>query len=231
MATEAQIEANRRNAQHSTGPKTEAGKANSSRNATKFGLFSTNNCVLPGEEEFYDHFCHTIWDSLAPVGPIEELTAGEYVRASWLLRRCAMAEEREGEYSVRWRAEDNLKYKEDRPVPDPMVRNECHPTAAAIARARAQAFNIQRRALADLLKLQAARLAREAELRTEAEPAPALAPQPAPPKDPTAEPTQPHPIPQPETRRDFPCPCGSALLFDQCCGNPVLFSPAQRPAA
>ena len=76
MATEAQIEANRRNAQHSTGPRTEAGKANSSRNATKFGLFSTNNCVLPGEEEFYDHFCHTIWDSLVPVGSIEELTAG-----------------------------------------------------------------------------------------------------------------------------------------------------------
>jgi len=214
MATEAQIEANRRNAQHSTGPKTEAGKANSSRNATKFGLFSTNNCVLPGEEEFYDHFCHTIWDSLVPVGPIEELTAGEYVRASWLLRRCAMAEEREGEYSVRWRAEDNLKYKEDRPVPDPMVRNECHPTAAAIARARAQAFNIQRRALADLLKLQAARRAREAELRTEAErPEPVPAPQ----TDPTEKPTQPA-APRGPRVLNFPCPCGSSKPYDRCCG-------------
>ena len=214
MATEAQIEANRRNAQHSTGPRTEAGKANSSRNATKFGLFSTNNCVLPGEEEFYDHFCHTIWDSLVPVGPIEELTAGEYVRASWLLRRCAMAEEREGEYSVRWRAEDNLKYKEDRPVPDPMVRNECHPTAAAIARARAQAFNIQRRALADLLKLQAARRAREAELRTEAErPEPVPAPQ----TDPTEKPTQ-SAAPRGPRVLNFPCPCGSSKPYDRCCG-------------
>ena len=227
MATEAQIEANRRNAQHSTGPRTEAGKANSSRNATKFGLFSTNNCVLPGEEEFYDHFCHTIWDSLVPVGPIEELTAGEYVRASWLLRRCAMAEEREGEYSVRWRAEDNLKYKEDRPAPDPMVRNECHPTAAAIARARAQAFNIQRRALADLLKLQAARRAREAELRTEAErPAPALAPQ----TDPTEKPTQSAAPPRPRVL-NFPCTCGSSKPYDRCCGAVPKNSEPLRPAA
>jgi len=125
-----------------------------------------------------------------------------------------MAEQREGEYSVRWRAEDNLKYKEDRPVPDPMVRNECHPTAAAIARARAQAFNIQRRALADLLKLQAARRAREAELRTEAErPEPVPAPQ----TDPTEKPTQPA-APRGPRVLNFPCPCGSSKPYDRCCG-------------
>ena len=160
MATQAQIEANRRNAQRSTGPRTEAGKANSSRNATRFGLFSTNNCVLPGEEEFYDHFCHTLWDSLAPVGPIEELTAGEYVRAAWLLRRCVLAAQRLGEYAVRCRAEDNLQYKQDLPVSDPMLRDDCLPSEAAIARAHAQAFNCQRRAKADLDKLQAERRAR-----------------------------------------------------------------------
>src|ERR1035438_1154772 len=120
MSTQAQIDANRRNAQQSTGARTEAGKANSSRNATKFGLFSTNNCVLPGEEELYHHFCHSLWDALTPVGPIEELTAGEYVRATWLLRRCAMAAEWLGKYSVRRRAEDNRKYAQDRPACDPL---------------------------------------------------------------------------------------------------------------
>jgi len=93
MPTQAQIDANRRNAQHSTGPKTEAGKAKSSRNATRFGLFATNACILPGEQEAYDEMCHTLWDDLAPVGGLEEVTAAEYVRATWRLRRCAIAEE------------------------------------------------------------------------------------------------------------------------------------------
>jgi hypothetical protein len=39
MATDAQIAANQANAQHSTGPKSETGKANSSRNATKHGMY------------------------------------------------------------------------------------------------------------------------------------------------------------------------------------------------
>jgi hypothetical protein len=35
------IEANRRNAQHSTGPKTDEGKARSSQNSIKHGIFVT----------------------------------------------------------------------------------------------------------------------------------------------------------------------------------------------
>ena len=38
MSTEKQIEANRANAEHSTGPKTPAGKAKSRKNAWKHGL-------------------------------------------------------------------------------------------------------------------------------------------------------------------------------------------------
>src|ERR1017187_1237975 len=120
MATQAQIDANLRNAQHSTGPKTEAGKANSSRNAIRFGLFSTNNCVLPGEEDIYDHLCHSLWDELAPVGAIEEVTAAEYVRAIWLLRRCARAAEALGKYSIHDCAEENRRCGKQSPPLDPM---------------------------------------------------------------------------------------------------------------
>ena len=56
MATESQINSNRENAKASTGPKTEEGIAKSSRNNTKFGLFTTNNCVQPEEKEDYDNF-------------------------------------------------------------------------------------------------------------------------------------------------------------------------------
>jgi hypothetical protein len=78
MASPAQCEANRVNAQASTGPSTDAGKSASSRNATKFGLFATNNCILPGEEREYDTLCKRLWLELDPVGALEEATAPEY---------------------------------------------------------------------------------------------------------------------------------------------------------
>ena len=48
-ATVKQIKANRRNSKKSTGPITEPGKKNSSRNALKHGLRS-KELVLPGED-------------------------------------------------------------------------------------------------------------------------------------------------------------------------------------
>ena len=50
MASERQFEANRKNAKRSTGPKTRAGKARSSRNALRHGLARTTiaNEVAPG---------------------------------------------------------------------------------------------------------------------------------------------------------------------------------------
>ena len=49
------IEANRRNAKHSTGPKTSAGKFRSSRNSLKHGLEARSlNLVLVGK--FYNFF-------------------------------------------------------------------------------------------------------------------------------------------------------------------------------
>jgi hypothetical protein len=49
MSTQAQIKANRQNAQKSTGPKTDEGKAAASQNAVKHGLFAES--VIKGENE------------------------------------------------------------------------------------------------------------------------------------------------------------------------------------
>ena len=53
MATTNQIEANRKNAQKSTGPKSAQGKADVAKNATKHGL-TAQNVIIKGEnpEEF-----------------------------------------------------------------------------------------------------------------------------------------------------------------------------------
>src|ERR1017187_11009488 len=160
MSTQAQIDANRRNAQHSTGPKTEAGKAKSSRNGTRFGLFSTNACILPGEEEAWAEMCHVLWDDLAPVGGLEEVTAGEYIRATWRLRRCAIAEEQLTAVVVAEQAKrDKFSFSGDYTPPlDPILASQRD--TMAIYRAVAQAQNAQKRALAEVHKLQAARRAR-----------------------------------------------------------------------
>ena len=94
MATESQINANRENAKLSSGPQTAEGKAKSSRNNTKFGLFATSNCVQPEEKEEYDNFCAALWSTLAPADPVEEITAAEFVRNAWRLRRCLMGHQR-----------------------------------------------------------------------------------------------------------------------------------------
>jgi hypothetical protein len=86
--SESQTNANRENAQKSTGPRTSAGKANSSRNATTHGFTSTANPYLPGEEpeEFLalrlDHFTR-----YQPVGPAEETLIDRIAAAQWRLGR------------------------------------------------------------------------------------------------------------------------------------------------
>jgi hypothetical protein len=53
MATEAQIAANRRNAQLSSGPKTQAGKNVSRMNALRHGLTQQIEVMTPEEKEAY----------------------------------------------------------------------------------------------------------------------------------------------------------------------------------
>jgi hypothetical protein len=170
MATEAQNKANRENAQASTGPKTEAGKAKSARNNEKFGLFATDNCIQPGEEEIYANFCDTLWTELAPFGGIEEITAAEYVRNAWRLRRCATTEARLGSWANIIQTYDNKKSGKDRPMGDPVIYAECLPAQNSVDRARAQAQNGMRRAKADLDKIQAERRSRPEIQQSAAEP-------------------------------------------------------------
>jgi hypothetical protein len=92
MTSERQKSANRANALHSTGPKTQEGKAAVRFNACRHGILA-RDVVLPGEDA--DAF-EDLWDQvradLSPVGPIEELLVDRIVNATWRLRRLARAE-------------------------------------------------------------------------------------------------------------------------------------------
>ncbi|MBN2315374.1 MAG: hypothetical protein JXM79_15705 [Sedimentisphaerales bacterium] len=68
MATQAQIPANRRNAQKSTGPKTAEGKATAAKNATQHGLFARYDVVISEDQANYDALRESLLDELAPEG-------------------------------------------------------------------------------------------------------------------------------------------------------------------
>jgi hypothetical protein len=87
MATEAQIDANRANAQKSTGPRTAEGKAAVAQNALKHGLMA-RAAVLQGEEwEEYTSFHENMIQELYPDGLQEEELAERIVGLYWRLRR------------------------------------------------------------------------------------------------------------------------------------------------
>jgi len=87
MASEAQVVANRWNAQKSTGPRTPAGKAVVSQNAVRHGLLAREVVIKgedPGEFEFYRD---QMLGELAPVGQMESVLAERVVSLSWRLQR------------------------------------------------------------------------------------------------------------------------------------------------
>ena len=92
MATEARIEANRRNAQKSTGPRTSSGKALACYNAVRHGVL-TAAPVLPGEDiAAWDQHKAGVAESLAPVGALERALADRVALTLWRLERFARAE-------------------------------------------------------------------------------------------------------------------------------------------
>jgi hypothetical protein len=90
--SQAQLDANRRNAKKSKGPLSEASKRKSALNALKHGMFSTKN-VLPSEDPA--RFCERITGvhgSLNPRNQGEYLLADEIGRSSWLYDRALRAQ-------------------------------------------------------------------------------------------------------------------------------------------
>jgi hypothetical protein len=83
---------NRENAQHSTGPKTEAGKQKSSLNALRHGL-TGQTVVMPTEDLIaYQRHVKSFTDEYKPEGATEENLVQALADASWRLNRVAALE-------------------------------------------------------------------------------------------------------------------------------------------
>jgi hypothetical protein len=87
MATNAQIDANRANARHSTGPRTPAGIAACKLNALKHGL-TAQHAVIPGEDpEAYEALRSSFIDTYAPADEAEAMLVERLSISWWKLRR------------------------------------------------------------------------------------------------------------------------------------------------
>jgi hypothetical protein len=98
MSSQRQIEANRRNAQKSTGPTSATGKAASSMNALKSGIHA-ESLVLPSEkladlEQLTDDY----YQRHLPDSPEARFYLDEVIHCEWLLRRYRTAETQMWDY-------------------------------------------------------------------------------------------------------------------------------------
>lgn len=87
MSTHAKVLANRENAKHSTGPRTDAGKTRSSGNATTHGMTS-RKVVLPHEsEEEYNELRNSLITEYAPANDLELTLAIVVAETFWRRQR------------------------------------------------------------------------------------------------------------------------------------------------
>ena len=92
MATLKQFEANRRNAQKSTGPKTPEGKAAVSMNALRHGL-RARTVVLPGESrEEFNQLCDDLEVEWHPQSRTEQFYVEQMAVSQWKLTRMEVVE-------------------------------------------------------------------------------------------------------------------------------------------
>src|SRR5712664_270267 len=100
MPTEAQINANRLNAQRSTGPTSPEGKARSALNALKSGIDAWSH-IIPGEdpaelealtEQFLQHY--------QPADPVQLSLVDTLISAEWIQRRLRRIEAQLWNYQV-----------------------------------------------------------------------------------------------------------------------------------
>ena len=90
MATQAQILANQRNAQRSTGPRTHQGKAVIAQNALKHGVTTAHPVISLESQDEFDIYRQQLLEELAPASPMESMLTERIISLSWRLKRASL---------------------------------------------------------------------------------------------------------------------------------------------
>jgi hypothetical protein len=151
MATEKQIQANIRNARRSTGPRTTEGKAKSSRNALKTGLYANGIVIGYEDPSKLAELERQFTDKYHPATPTERSLVDSLIHLEWLLRRYRWLE------TEVWKAsQDGLTSDQLTPIwPGHAFIGQ--PAISRVHRLRNSTQKAFRETLADLLALQSAR--------------------------------------------------------------------------
>ena len=133
MTTRRQIDANRRNARSSTGPRSAAGKAAASLNALRHGLTAAHAMVLPDESaDAFARFRDGVIDDLAPQGMLQAALAQRIALLLWRLDRAARLE---AELFVHGRLvarRDRLHAERSHDALDALLRAGCRAAGEAV---------------------------------------------------------------------------------------------------
>lgn len=96
QASPRKVEANRENAQRSTGPRTIRGKRNSSRNSLKHGLFAKDLVVSDSEDiKLFVRLLSELRQDLKPHGRVEDLLVESMATCVWRSKRVLREESRQ----------------------------------------------------------------------------------------------------------------------------------------
>jgi len=87
-----QIDANRRNAQKSTGPKTEEGKTKSAMNSVKYGIYSDKFLIKGEKKEDLDEYSNDLINWLNPNNPVLFDIVLQIIFSGWAARRYMIVE-------------------------------------------------------------------------------------------------------------------------------------------
>ncbi len=87
MASTKRVTANRRNARKSTGPRTQSGKARSSRNALKHGLSAEQIVILDEDPAAFEALRDDVYAHYQPPDPVAEHLVEQVAGCIWRLRR------------------------------------------------------------------------------------------------------------------------------------------------
>jgi len=154
MASQAQIDANRRNAQRSTGPRTAAGKEKVALNALAHGLTAIK--VVAGQEDrpLFEALRAQLQREWRPGSILEVMLLDRIAELLWQLRRVAGVEVGVIENMPRWRPA-GVK-AEVYPMADAMARDfaKPNPTLLRVQMYQGRLERALHRALAELRRLQ-----------------------------------------------------------------------------
>ena len=174
MATTSQIEANRRNALKSTGPRTPEGQAVSRLNALKTGIDARSQ-IIPGESpEDLETLALDYHHRFRPEAPEQSFLVDSLIQSEWLLRRYHKVEAQLWTYELAALLTPNKKCSLGQAF------NRGFDTFTRVQRRIDSAERNYHRALDKLQRFQSAPASAPAPVPVPADPAPQPEPEPAP---------------------------------------------------